>query len=204
MVRFIISLIILISCIYAVHAREPMQKSQQELKVAQVINKPTTGLAKIGGRFFLKDHKGALRKDTDFRGKYMLVYFGYSFCPDICPQALFSMTEALGQLGKKAGEIVPIFITVDPHRDTQIQLDTYRQNFHPNLVTLTGTSAQVKQAMKSYRVYAAKVKPDGTLADYLVDHSSIIYLMDRQGRFISHFNHATPPEEISAMLKTLP
>lgn len=195
MIRILISLIALICCIYYVHAQSPSN--------AHVTNRPATGIAKIGGRFALKDHTGALRKDIDFRGKYMLVYFGYSFCPDICPQALFAMTEALNQVGKKANQIIPIFITVDPQRDTSAQLDSYRQSFHPSFVTLTGTKEQVKQAMKAYRVYAAQAKPDGTTADYLMDHSSIVYLMDRQGRFISHFNHATPPEKIAATLKTL-
>ena len=195
MIRILISLIFLIGCICWVHAESPVS--------AKVTDRPTTGTAKIGGRFALKDHAGILKKDTEYRGKYMLVYFGYSFCPDICPQALVAMTEALNQVGKKANQIVPIFITVDPKRDTSAQLALYRQNFHPSLVTLTGSKEQVTQAMKAYRVYAAIAKPDGTTADYLMDHSSIIYLMDRQGRFISHFNHATDPKKIAEAIKKL-
>ncbi len=196
MIRLLISLIFLISCICWVHAENP--------SAATVKDRPASGTAQIGGRFALNDHNGILKKDIDYRGKYMLVYFGYSFCPDICPQALVAMTEALNQVGKKAKEVVPIFVTVDPKRDTAAQLAIYRQNFHPSLVTLTGTKTQVKQAMQVYRVYAAKAKPDGTTADYLMDHSSIIYLMDRQGRFISHFNHATDPKKIAETIKELP
>ncbi len=191
--------ILLCACLFFSHDLQ----AKEDGGVAQVTDKPASGQAKIGGFFSLKDHQGVQRRDTDFRGKYMLVYFGYTFCPDICPTALIAMTEALNQLGSKSKEVTPLFITVDPERDTQEQLALYHQNYHPQLVMLTGSKQAVEQAKKSYRVYAAKAKPDVTTSDYLMDHSSIIYLMDRQGRFVAHFNHATSPDEIANRLKSL-
>ncbi len=171
--------------------------------VAEVTRVSESGTPSIGGSFALIDQAGKQRQDTDFRGKYMLVYFGYSYCPDICPAALSAITESLNQLGTKAEQVQPIFITLDPERDNVAQLATYTQNFHPRLVALTGSADQIKQATTAYRVYATKAASDGTTTEYLLDHSSIIYLMDRQGRFVAHFNHATPPAEISAKLRQL-
>ncbi len=169
--------------------------------VAKVTDVKGTGTPKLGGNFTLIDHKGAQRQGTDFRGKFMLVYFGYSFCPDVCPAALSNITKALNQIGNKATEVQPLFITLDPERDQIGQLATYVQNFHPSLIALTGTTAQVKDAQKMFRVYAAKAQSDGSSTEYAMNHSSIIYLMDRQGRMIAHFNHTTPSEDIAQKLK---
>ncbi len=157
--------------------------------------------SELGGPFRLVDQDGVLRTDVDFKGKYMLVYFGYSFCPDVCPTGLYSMTEALNVLGAQADEIQPLFITVDPERDTPSHLKRYLKNYHPKMIALTGSKEQVTAAKKAYKVYAAKAEPDGTSTDYLMDHSSVIYVMDRQGRFVTHFNHATPVEEMVRVLK---
>lgn len=179
----------------------PSQYAPHNNGVAMVKDGPGSGVAKIGGSFDLVDHQGHPRTDADFRGSYMLVYFGYSFCPDICPAALSAMSEALIKLGKDADHVQPLFITVDPHRDTIENLALYVQNFHPRLIGLTGTKAQITRAQNAYRVYASKVKPDGTATEYLIDHSSIIYLMDPQGRMIAHFNHLTPSDDIVKKLK---
>jgi cytochrome oxidase Cu insertion factor (SCO1/SenC/PrrC family) len=171
--------------------------------LAEIMDKGSTGLPHIGGPFTLTDHLGNSRTDADFKGKYMMVYFGYSFCPDICPAALSNMTEALTQLGTKADQIYPLFITIDPERDTSTHLARYIGIFHPRFVALTGTPQQIEKAKKAYRVYGTKTKPDGTSTEYVMDHSSIIYVMDRQGRFVAHFNHTTPPQEIVRILNTL-
>lgn len=149
----------------------------------------------IGGPFTLVDQNGITQHDTDFKGKPMLVYFGYTYCPDICPMGLSNMRQAVQELGGK--EIIqPIFITIDPARDTVEQLGLYAQNFGDDFMMLTGTQDQVDQVKKSYRVHAAKASQDRGTNDYLMDHSSIIYLMDKDGRFVKHFNHQSPPEEI--------
>jgi cytochrome oxidase Cu insertion factor (SCO1/SenC/PrrC family) len=179
----------------------PSQYSAYRTEVAIVKDGPGIGTPKIGGSFNLVDHQGHPRTEAEFRGRYMLVYFGYSFCPDICPAALSAMSEAVIILGKDGDQIQPLFITVDPQRDTIENLALYVQNFHPRLIGLTGTPAQINQAKSAYRVYAAKVTPDGTATEYLVDHSSIIYLMDRQGRLIAHFNHTTPADDIVKKIK---
>jgi cytochrome oxidase Cu insertion factor (SCO1/SenC/PrrC family) len=159
------------------------------------------GTPQIGGSFHLVDHHGVARNEADFKGKILLVYFGYSFCPDICPGALYHISQALAGMGKAAQEFQPIFITVDPERDTTSHLTVYMENYHPQFVALTGSQEQIQQAMRAYHVFAQKVAPDGTSTDYLIDHSSVVYVMDRQGRFITSFNHQTEPDKIKEILK---
>lgn len=146
----------------------------------------------VGGKFQLIDKKGKKWKDQDFRGKPMLVYFGYSYCPDICPTALSHLTQAVEALGG-VRVIQPVFITLDPDRDTVENLGLYAQNFHKDFVMLTGTQTQVDQAKKVYRVHAARTSED---PDAEINHSSLIYLMDKEGKYRAHFNHDTPVEEI--------
>ena len=159
--------------------------------------------ALIGGPFTLVNHKGETVTDKTFVGRYQLIYFGYSFCPDVCPTELQNMITALGMIGDRAKQVVPIFITIDPERDTPAQLADYVSNFSPQLVGLTGTVQQVKGAINAFRVYARKVKDENSSAAYLMDHSSIIYLMDRQGRFLKHFSYGAKPEAIAASLRQL-
>jgi protein SCO1/2 len=164
----------------------------------------TSGVAAIGGPFALVDQEGRPRTSADFQGSYMLVYFGYTYCPDVCPTGLQNITLALDLLAKqdpdKAAKVVPIFITIDPERDTPAVLAAYAANFHPRLVALTGTLAQTSQAAKNYRVYYKKILDEGSAA-YLMDHSSFIYLMDPTGAYVSHYTHLTRPEEIAKSLE---
>lgn len=150
------------------------------------------GKAAVGGPFTLTDHTGRRVTDQDFRGKYMLVYFGFTFCPDVCPTGLQVMAAALDQLGPKAEEIIPIFISVDPERDTPEQLAQYVPSFHSRLIGLTGSPEEIQSVAKAYRVYFRKVKDEKSTAEYTIDHTSIIYLMDPNGEFVAHFTHATP------------
>ncbi len=162
------------------------------------------GQATIGGPFKLIDQNGKTRTQADFKGKFMIVYFGYSFCPDICPAALYNMTQAFDELSsKELSQFAPLFITIDPERDSVENLKTYMQNFHPAIIALTGSNEKLTPVIKAYRVYAKKAKPDGTATEYLLDHSSIVYLMDRQGRFITSFNHQTDPETIVKTLRAV-
>ena len=153
----------------------------------------------IGGPFTLVDDSGKPRTDTDFRGKLMLVYFGYTHCPDACPTALQDMADALERLGPEASQqVAPIFITIDPERDTVGYIKGYAQQFDPRFVGLTGSADQIAAAARGYRVYFRKSTQD---ADYLMDHSSIIYLMGRDGKFLAHFTHQTSPDQMAAALK---
>ena len=159
-------------------------------------------VASIGGPFALVDHNGHPKTDKDFRGRYMLIYFGYTYCPDICPTALQSMTQALDQVDPETQKnIIPIFITVDPERDTAKQLSAYVDNFHPSMIGLTGTPAEIAKTAQVYRVYFGRAKGiDEELTGYLMDHSSIVFLMDPDGEYVTHFTHATSPEKMAERL----
>ena len=159
------------------------------------------GIARIGGPFALVDQNGETRTDGDFRGRYMLIYFGYAFCPDICPTALSDMLIALNEIGPAGKDVQPIFITVDPARDTPQALKSYVANFDPRLIALTGTPAQITAVAKAYRVYYAKVENEERPESYYMDHSSIIYLMDPDGRYVTHFNHNTAPAAMTERLR---
>lgn len=159
------------------------------------------GAAVLGGPFTLTDQNGRTVTDADFHGKYLLVYFGYTYCPDVCPTSLARNTEALDLLGKQGEEIVPILISVDPERDTPERLKEYAAFFHPRLVALTGTPEQVAAVAKAYRVYYAKAETDRGPDAYLLDHSSFTYLMGPDGRFLQFFRHDLSPEEMAERIK---
>lgn len=152
----------------------------------------------IGGPFELVDQYGAVRTDTDFRGRYMLMFFGYTWCPDICPVSLHNMTLAMEALGDEARRVQPIFVTVDPERDTVEHLRDYASYFHPSLIALTGAPAQVATMADAYGVIYERVGGDGD--DYLLNHSAFIYLMDEEGQFVRFFSHETMAEELATGL----
>ena len=158
----------------------------------------------IGGPFELVDQSGKTVTQADYAGKLMLVYFGFTFCPDICPTELLVMGQAIDLLKDQGAEVVPIFITVDPKRDTPEKMKDYVAAFHPRFIGLTGSEAQVTAAAKAYRVYYryAPAKDGGELGDdYRVDHTSYIYLMNREGQYVAHFVHGQSPEAIAEGIK---
>jgi protein SCO1/2 len=159
------------------------------------------GEALVGGPFTLVDQHGQERTEQDFAGRYMLIYFGYTYCPDFCPMSLSNMTQAMDLLPPEAAEqVVPVFITVDPERDTVAQLAEYAPLFHPRLVALTGSAEATKQAAQAYRVYFAKAGDDDPDA-YLMDHSTFIYLMGPDGEYVRHFAHNATPEEMAEAIE---
>jgi protein SCO1/2 len=159
------------------------------------------GEALVGGPFTLTDQHGEERTAQDFAGRYVLIYFGYTYCPDFCPMSLSNMTQAMDLLPPEAAEqVVPVFITVDPERDTVAQLAEYAPLFHPRLVALTGSAEATKQAAQAYRVYFAKAGHDDSDA-YLMDHSTFIYLMGPDGRYVRHFAHNATPEEMAEVIE---
>ena len=177
----------------------------QKLRPPLTIGPTTTsGTIQVGGPFELIDQTGERRSDEDYRGRYMLVYFGYTYCPDVCPTSLLIMSRALQLLSDRAPEVaeqvVPVFVTVDPERDTVEALAAYAPSFHPDLVALTGTPEQIAAAAKAYRVYYAKVE-DASSGTYLVDHISFIYLMGPDGAYVTHFSHLAQSEDIAEGLE---
>ena len=159
------------------------------------------GEALVGGPFTLTDQHGVEVTEQDFAGRHMLIYFGYTYCPDFCPMSLSNMTQALDLLApEEAEQVVPIFITVDPERDTVEQLAEYAPLFHPRLVALTGSPEATKAAAQAYRVYFAKAG-DKVSDAYLMDHSTFIYLMGPDGRYVRHFAHNATPEEMAAEIE---
>lgn len=163
---------------------------------------PLAGAA-IGGPFTLVDQDGRTVSDRDFAGRYMLVYFGYTFCPDVCPLDVQKMATALRAFEKRdparAAKVVPIFITVDPERDTPAVLKAFVSAFHPRLIGLTGSVAQIDAAKVAYRVYAKKAGAPGA-ADYLVDHTAMTYLMGPDGKPISFADHGVTADQVAADL----
>jgi cytochrome oxidase Cu insertion factor (SCO1/SenC/PrrC family) len=212
----------------------------------------------IGGGFTLTNQHGAPVQESDFRGKLMLVFFGFTNCPDICPVTTKNLSDLMGQLGTQADQVAPVFISVDPERDTPAVMKNYFANFDSRLIGLTGTPEQVKQAASAYKVYYAKAQPEDEQAeqqkeaaneeatpaeemqqpeedpqaeapeqpdhanhaghggheghaghaahggaDYLVDHSGYIYLMDRSGVYVRHFPYDATPAELAAAVKLL-
>ena len=139
--------------------------------------------------------------DQDYKGKWQLIYFGYTHCPDACPTALNDLSLALDKLGDKRKDMAPLFITIDPDRDTADVMKDYAASFAPDIVGLTGSTEQITKAEKEFRVYAAKhpTKDGG----YDMDHSSIIYVMDPSGRFVTNFTHETDPDQMAAKLMSL-
>jgi protein SCO1/2 len=152
----------------------------------------------VGGPFALTDAEGKRRTDADFRGKHMLVFFGFTNCPDFCPTALMTITQTLEKLGPKAESIVPVFITVDPERDTVQQLRNYAQNFDKRIVMLTGTAEEIAAVARVCRVFYAKRPLEK--GEYTMDHSAYIYLMGADGKYLTHFRHGIQPEQLAETL----
>jgi protein SCO1/2 len=163
---------------------------------------PPSGLT-VGGPFSLVDGDGKTVTDQTWRGKYMLVYFGYTFCPDVCPTTLSAVADALDKLGAKADRIQPLFVTVDPKRDTPPIVKQYAEAFSPRLIGLTGSAAQIAAAAKAYRVYYAEHRTGPGPDDYSMDHSSVLYLMGPDGRFIAPVRADLTGAEIAAALTKL-
>ncbi|HEY5238558.1 MAG TPA: SCO family protein [Rhizomicrobium sp.] len=159
----------------------------------------TTGAALVGGPFALTDQNGRARTDKDFRGRFMLLYFGYSYCPDVCPTTLAEMGDALEQLGGNAKRIVPVFITIDPARDKPAVLKTYLKSFGANFIGLTGSDKAITNVAHEYRVYFQKQALAG--GGYAMNHSSTIYLMGPDGKFIAYYDESIGPDGLAKELK---
>lgn len=159
----------------------------------------TTGGVLIGGHFNLVDDSGNAVTEKNFLGKYSLVFFGFTHCPSVCPLGLQRMIAALQKIDSFESKITPIFISVDPERDSPQRLQNYLQNFHPSIVGLTGTALQLENVARVYRAYFSK-STDPNSENYTYDHSAIIYLMDEQGKYVAHFSGTSPIDEMAAII----
>lgn len=155
----------------------------------------------VGGPFELTDQAGHIRTERDFRGKLMLVYFGFTYCPDICPTDLQAIGQTLDKLGNDAGSVQPLFITVDPERDTAQHLAEYVPLFHPRLIGLTGKPEAIRKAADEYKVYYAKIPLGKDASDYTVDHTAFIYLMDRDGNYLGFFPPGTSADRMVEIIR---
>ena len=177
-----------------------MAQTASSRSVAELMDAVMWNREPIGGAFALIDQSGQTRTDRDFRGRLLLVYFGFTYCPDICPTDLQAIGLAMDRLGADAKQVQPLFITLDPYRDTAAHLAHYVPLFHPELIGLTGSAAAIHQAAEAYRVYYKRVELESK-ADYTVDHSAFIYLMDRDGNYLGFFPPGTSAEQIVSMIR---
>jgi protein SCO1/2 len=157
----------------------------------------------IGGPFTLVAPDGTTVSDQTYRGKWLLVYFGYTFCPTSCPTALLDIASALEQLGTEAAEVQPLFITVDPQRDTPSVMSEYTRSFDERIVGLTGSPQQIAAVAEEYGAYSARHQTGPGAADYVMDHSTYIYLMDSRGKFVRGFDADTPGARIADTVREL-
>ena len=180
-------------------AASSVAQSPPERSAAELMDAVMWAREPIGGPFALIDHTGKPRTAADFQGKLLLVYFGFTYCPDVCPTDLQNIGLALDKLGAAGNAVQPLFITVDPERDTAAHLADYVPMFHPRLIGLTGGAAAIQKAADAYRVYYTKVPlKDG---DYTVDHSAFIYVMGREGQYLGFLPPGTTPERIAEALR---
>lgn len=173
---------------------EPRRSAAETMDILMWAREP------VGGPFALIDHTGTARTEQDFRGKLLLVYFGFTYCPDVCPADLQNIGLALDQLGTAGGRVQPLFVTLDPERDTPAHLADYVPAFHPRLIGLTGDDAAIRAAADAYKVYYAKVTNEGG-NDYTLDHTAFIYLMGPDGKYLGFFPPGTGAERIAEMLR---
>lgn len=166
---------------------------------AQMMDDLMFGRGTVGGPFALTDQDGRLRRDSDFRGRLMIVYFGYTFCPDVCPTDLMAITQALDALGPEAAGIQPIFITIDPERDNRV-IAEYLKAFHHSFIGLTGSSEDIRKVANAYKAFYARVE-DPRTGEYSIDHSGVIYLMGRDGKFLGFMPPQTAPDRLLEILR---
>ena len=189
----------LFAFVISVDATRAEDTPPDQAAAARMMDDLMYGRGTVGGPFTLTDQNGRTRSDSDFRGKLMIVYFGYTFCPDVCPADLMAITQALDALGPAADGVQPIFITVDPERDTKV-LAEYVRAFHKSLIGLTGTPEQIRKVANAYKAFYAKV-PGTRDGDYAIDHTGVIYLMGRGGEYLGFMPPQTGPEKLTEILR---
>ncbi|HYS75089.1 MAG TPA: SCO family protein [Burkholderiales bacterium] len=182
------------------HFREKPAEETRREDAARLMNELMSGKAPVGGPFTLEDQYGKRRNLADFRGKLVLLYFGYSFCPDVCPTDLAAMAQLVRTLGAEGDKLQPVFVTLDPERDTQELLRNYVAAFHPRFVALRGSEDEVRRVATAYKIYFEKVRPPGSSV-YLIDHMAFVFLLDRDGKYVAFFPPGTSAERMATMVR---
>lgn len=175
-------------------------REDRRAQAAQFMNELMLGKAAVGTPFTLTNQHGKRASLADFRGKVVLLYFGYTFCPDVCPTDLLAIAQTLKSLGKSADQVQPIFVTLDPARDTRELLRNYAAAFHPRIVALTGSEAEIRRVATAYKVYYEKVTPPDSKT-YFINHAAYTFLLDRQGKYVLFFPPGTTPTRMTAMVR---
>jgi protein SCO1/2 len=167
---------------------------------ARLMNELMSGRSPVGGAFALKDTSGAVRSLEEFRGRLVLLYFGYTYCPDVCPTDLAQIASMLRALGPQADAVQPLFVTLDPERDTPAILREYVAAFHPRIVALRGGEEETRRIATSYKVFYEKVR-EQTGGTYFIDHAAFTFLLDRNGRYIAFFPPGTKADRMATMVR---
>jgi cytochrome oxidase Cu insertion factor (SCO1/SenC/PrrC family) len=198
---FFVALFVMIGCRGGID-RSHAAQSTQERAAAQLMDDLMYGRGTVGGPFSLTDQTGRRRNDTEFRGKLLIIYFGYTYCPDVCPTELQQIGLAVEHLGDVGSAVQPLFITIDPARDTPEVLAQYVPSFHPRLLGLTGTSDEIAAVAQEFKVVYTKYQPsDG--GPYLIDHTGFVYIVDRSGKYRGFFPPGTPEDRMREMIKAI-
>jgi len=182
-----------------IHSDDRPAEDARRADAARLMNDLMSGKALVGGPFTLEDQYGKRRSLADFRGKPVLLYFGYTFCPDVCPTDLAAMAQAIRTLDAAGKVLQPIFVTLDPERDTREILRNYAAAFHPRFVALRGSEEEVRRVATAYKIYFEKVRPPGSSV-YLIDHMAFVFLLDRDGRYVAFFPPGTTAERMAVMV----
>jgi len=183
-----------------IYSRDKPAEDSRRAEAARLMNDLMSGKKQVGGPFTLTDQHGNKRSLADFRGKLVLLYFGYTFCPDVCPTDLAAMAQAIRTLDAEGNALQPIFVTLDPERDTREILRNYVAAFHPRFVALSGSEEEVRRVATAYKIYFEKVRPPGSSV-YLIDHMAFVFLLDRDGRYVAFFPPGTSAERIAVMVR---
>jgi len=182
------------------YLRDDVPAESNRAGAARLMNELMSGKGSVGGPFTLTDQDGGRRSLSDFRGKLVLLYFGFTYCPDVCPTDLMAVGNLVRSLGPEGDQLQPVFVTLDPERDTRDILRAYATSFHPRFISLSGTEDEIRRVATSYKVCFEKVRPPGT-GTYFIDHSAYVFLLDRDGRFITLFPPGTPQERMAVMVR---
>ena len=186
----------------ALYFRDKSPDGDRRADAARLMNELMSGKAAVGGPFTLTDQHGNRKSLADFRGKVVLLYFGYTFCPDVCPTDMSAIGRLITMLGAAGDKLQPIFITLDPERDTPEVLDNYATAFHPRFVALRGSEDEVRRVATAYKIFFEKFTPAGS-STYVIDHMAFIFLLDREGKYVAFFPPGTTVERMAVMVREL-
>ena len=200
LLRMFGAVLALCSAVMMFQASVHAQSEERRAEAARLMNELMSGKAAVGAPFTLTNPLGKRVSLADFRGKLVLLYFGFTFCPDVCPTDLLAIAQTVKSLGKSGDQVQPVFITLDPARDTRELLRDYVAAFHPRFVALTGSDDEIRRVATGYKVFYEKVTPPGSTT-YFIDHSAFTFLLDRNGRYVLFFPPGTPPERMVVMVR---